>query len=233
MKRTIISLAFAALMLALPFSTHALYKVVKLEKAGTLQKLVGAELLNLDSLRVEGPMNMADVRTGWRGAYEGKLKFFDMEKGRFENNKLPDYAFYARGTQKGFLHLDEVVLPDNLEEIGAYAFMYVYLYKMPIPSTVRKLNKGSFNTCNLALERRAPKLQLPEGITEIPDSCFFGSISGEYLNFPSTITHIGKWAFSNCYIHNLRLPANLESVDEFAFYGSPIYTLNLPELAAQ
>lgn len=225
MKRILLNLALLVVAVAVPTSVQASYRVVTLEKAGTLKSKVGSDYKELDSLRVEGPMNFDDVRVGWKCAYEGKLKFFDMEKGRFENNKMPDYAFYAKGNQKGFLYIDEIVLPDNLEEIGEYAFMYTYLYRMPIPSTVRKLNKGSFNTCNLAWEGRAPELQLPEGITEIPDSCFFGSINGEYLNLPSTLTRIGKQAFANCYIHNLKLPANLESVDDFAFYGSPIFTV--------
>lgn len=43
------------------------------------------------------------------------------------------------------------------------------------------------------------KIVLPEGLTEIPGSCFSGCSHLSSVNIPSTVTHIGYQVFNGCY----------------------------------
>lgn len=68
MRRILFNFALVTAIVGFPLSLQASYKVVKLEQAGTLQSVIGNGAMELDSLRVEGPMNLSDVRVGWRCA---------------------------------------------------------------------------------------------------------------------------------------------------------------------
>ena len=50
------------------------------------------------------------------------------------------------------------------------------------------------------------KLEIPEGITSIPEFCFLSSTIFYPLRLPSTIETIGRYAFSNAKISDLNLP---------------------------
>lgn len=202
--------------------------------AGKLSALIGNEARNVDSLTVEGPMDLKDIRVAWDGSFNGQLKYLNIAKAEFKDNKIPEYALYVKTEQKGdktFLNIDEIVLPENLEEIGAYAFSRTMLTKMPLPPTLKKLGEGAFMFCNLTYDKnRGDNFRLPEGIEEIPDFCFYGSVNCNEFHFPQSLKLIGERAFSNNIISRIELPPFLEEVgvksfrdtglEEVAFLGS-------------
>ncbi|MDE5686750.1 MAG: leucine-rich repeat domain-containing protein [Paramuribaculum sp.] len=208
----------------------ASHRSVSITQAGSLSRAINSsEVRALDSLTVAGPMNLSDLRVVWDGAYYGSLKFLDISKALFEGNKIPDYAFYNPDKQKGgietksFLYIDEIILPDNIVEFGKYAFRYTYLTKMDIPQTLRKLGTGAFFVCNLPFDGRADSLfRLPEGIEEIPDSCFTGSVKGNTFHFPSTLKRLGDYNFSNCVIKHVTFPENMEEIGDHVFESTYI-----------
>lgn len=88
-------------------------------------------------------------------------------------------------------HIEEVVLPDGLVEIGEGAFHDVSFKKINIPSSVKKIGKEAFKA-NYGLST----ITLPEGLT-----------------------FIGVSAFERTSIIELRIPKSLKSLPSKAFYG--------------
>lgn len=215
-----------ALLITGTLSVAASQLTVTNTAAGKLSALIGNEARNVDSLTVEGPMDLKDIRVAWDGSFNGQLKYLNIAKAEFKDNKIPDYALYVKTEQKGekrFLNIDEVVLPENLEEIGAYAFSYTMLTRMTLPPTLKKLGEGAFRICNLTYDKtRGDNFRLPEGIEEIPDFCFYGSVNCNEFHFPQSLKRIGKSAFECCFIHRIELPPNLEGTGERVFAQSSL-----------
>lgn len=219
----------------------ASHRTVSITQAGSLSAAISSsEVRTLDSLTVAGPMNLSDLRVAWDGAYYGSLRFLDISKASFEGNKIPDYAFFNPDIQKGenaFLDINEIVLPSNLEAIGAYSFRNTMVTKMGLPASLKTLSEGSFYTCNLAYENRGDSFSFPEGIEEIPDYCFYGAFSASELRLPSTIRRIGKAAFSGTFLKKVVFPPELEAIADKAFFSTTLeeveFTGNCQSLGEQ
>lgn len=90
--------------------------------------------------------------------------------------------------------LKEVVLPEGLLRIGAYAFdCCVSLERLLLPSTLLKIDEWAFACCTSLRE-----LVLPEGLTAIGKQAFCDCCYLERLSLPSTLTFIGVGAFFDC-----------------------------------
>ena len=151
-------------------------------------------------------------------------------------------------------------LPDNLESLGTFAFYQIgtFVGDLVIPEKVRSLEPwtffdtsftGSLNLGNVQeLGDRcffqsgfSGPLTIPEGVTTIPDCCFYGcgfsSISfpstlrriqesaffynysiAEPLVFPEGLILIGQSAFNYCpNIPSVTFPSSLQSILSYAF----------------
>ena len=238
MKKQILTLA---LCICAFLTSTASHRSVSITQAGSLSRAINSsEVRGLDSLTVAGPMNLSDLRVAWDGAYYGSLKFLDISKASFEDNKIPDYAFFDADIQKGehaFLDINEIVLPSNLEAIGAYSFRNTMVTKMKLPASLKTLGEGSFYTCNLAYENRGDSFSFPEGIEEIPDYCFYGAFSASELRLPSTIRRIGEAAFSGTFLKKVVFPPEMEAIADKAFFSTSLeeveFTGNCQSLGEQ
>ena len=104
-------IVFVAALVIGALSMSASQLTVTNTAAGKLSALIGNEARNVDSLTVEGPMDLKDIRVAWDGAFNGQLKYLNIAKAEFKDNKIPDYALYVKTEQKGekrFLNIDEV-----------------------------------------------------------------------------------------------------------------------------
>ena len=113
--------------------------------------------------------------------------------------KIPDRLFDTASKNeygmKGapYAYVTSVVLPDNVKEIGAFAF-----------STCQELKNVSFG----------------EGIKSIGASAFWGCRSLEELTFNEALVSIGSWAFAYCEnLESIAFGGNLDSIGESAFEG--------------
>ena len=137
----------------------------------------------------------------------------------------------ALGTSSfsGCTNLHAIVLPDSLEEIGEYAFGWLnHLTWTEIPAAVRILGPKAFQYY------KGYYLDLPEGLTEIPASCFSASRL-QSVTLPSSVRTIGERAFYNASLREAYLPAGLESIGDEAFAGTSLEYLyfdgvSLPKL---
>ena len=121
---------------------------------------------------------------------------------------IPDHCFYECSSLESIAipegvtdigneafsgcNLNALTLPESLETIEIYAFCNnSSLKSVNIPAKVKTIEESAFTYCGLT------ELVIPEGVTTIGQRAFFNN-SLQNLTLPSTITSIGKGAFS-CY----------------------------------
>ena len=106
----------------------------------------------------------------------------------------------------------EVVIPESIKAIPENMFMESpYLTSVVMHSGVTAIGASAFNGC-YALES-APLL---EGLVSIEDYAFnYSSLTS--VDFPSTVTHLGKYAFAATCLTEVTIPANIKTVPEYCF----------------
>jgi len=89
----------------------------------------------------------------------------------------------------------EIVIPDDVTEIGDYAFAGCSnLLVIKIPEGVTTIGKWAFKgCCNLG------KIKFPESLTEIKKRAFYECKGLKYVNLSCQISKIGRWAFNGEY----------------------------------
>ena len=69
------------------------------------------------------------------------------------------------------------------------------------------------------LDTNQPIIQIPEGITFIPDEAFDGDLTLEKIYFPSSLKRIGDYAFNHCEnLNDIDFPENIEHMGVYCFY---------------
>ena len=204
-------------------------------KYGQLEQVLGDKWNAIDSLIVHGPVNKADFTTMWKCAFEGKLTVLNLEHAQVENDKIPEYAFFKRDRQviddprayEGVVYLPirRLILPENIREIGNFAFSRMKLEQINIPKSLKKLGRSCFSNCHYL---NTDPLVIPEGVTTIPIQCFINCQCFKKLVLPSTLKVIKGSAFYNTRVAEVNFPKGLESIEIAAFAGSDIIEAILP-----
>ena len=79
---------------------------------------------------------------------------------------------------------------------------------------------GYLDWKNMSGNTTITSINIPEGVTEIPASAFYGCTALTNVVFPSTLVSIGSKAFYGCTaLTSVTLPASLQTVGEQAFYN--------------
>ena len=127
----------------------------------------------------------------------------------------------------------ELKLPDDLEVIGAGAFIGCNnLYgEIRLPESLKALGNGAFDMMHGINTNFTGNIVIPQGVVAIPACAFKGCATGGTLTLHDGIISIGSQAFENCALKGeLRLPKNLESISHNSFYGCDFSgNLVLPE----
>ena len=112
--------------------------------------------------------------------------------------------------------LEEVIIPENVTEIGDSAFKdNSKVKKVTIPEGVTKIGDSAFYNCK-SLE----KINFPENLLEIGNEAFeyCSSLTGQ-LSLPDKLKKIGNYAFRSCsgFTGDLNIPDSVTETGEFAF----------------
>ncbi len=110
----------------------------------------------------------------------------------------------------------EIILPENLEELGEGAFAGTGLIgDLKIPDTIKKIEDRTFYNCDFT-----GNIELPRGLIEIGSSAFEGcDFTGE-LVLPESLVRVGERAFNGCSFSGwLVLPESIMSIGDKAFNG--------------
>lgn len=122
--------------------------------------------------------------------------------------------------------LQELVLPETLEELPLWDIALKKVQEISIPTTCKKIGAGAFEYW-LALK----KITLPHGVNKIPANCFRQCKKLTSVELPDTVRIIEKGAFSGCAsLKSIRLPADIHTIRQDAFSGcKSLEQINFPE----
>lgn len=110
--------------------------------------------------------------------------------------------------------LQEVIISDNVVEIGEYSFSEcVGLKEVRLGKKLRQIREGAFMKCT-----RLENIELPEGIKGIGKNAFSGCDALKELTVPGSVLYIGDYAFEACSrMENLTLSEGVKRIDAGAF----------------
>ena len=174
--------------------------------AGELSNVLsGITLTNINALKVTGTLNETDfkyIRENLTALEVLDLSGTNMTV--FPNRAL---AFYNGENTT----LKEVILPEGLISIEEAAFAHcTALEKLNVPSTVNTLGRWILENTKVT------SFTIPQGVTEIPASCFYGSAITT-INIPPSVKTIGNWAFQDAKLIEVVIPSSVTSIGKWAF----------------
>lgn len=174
--------------------------------AGELSNVLrGITLTNINALKVTGTLNEIDfkyIRENLTALEVLDLSGTNMTV--FPNRAL---AFYNGENTT----LKEVILPEGLISIEEAAFAHcTALEKLNVPSTVNTLGRWILENTKVT------SFTIPQGVTEIPASCFYGSAITT-INIPPSVKTIGNWAFQDAKLTEVVIPSSVTSIGKWAF----------------
>ena len=115
-------------------------------------------------------------------------------------------------------------LPNSLEEVelisgtsianGAFK-KFNNLCRIVLPDTITEIGESAFFGC-ASLE----SIKLPDSITSLEKNVFSGCYALKEIVIPSSVTSIGEAAFSGCKsLEKITMPSNLQTLGKNAFAG--------------
>ncbi len=108
-------------------------------------------------------------------------------------------------------------VPDSVQKIDGFAFMYCLLEEVVVPDSVTELGRSAFES--------SPNLRvvvLPATIKEILFATFQGCSSLKDVSIPEGVVILDKFAFYDCNaLQRVRIPASVKKIDESTFKSCP------------
>ena len=139
---------------------------------------------------------------GEDSAVQHKIKKIIMEEGI---EKIGERAF-------AFCNAKEVDLPQTLKKMGEQAFYYTLIKTVNIPPSVSEYGKDIF------MHSDVETAYLPDNMKEIPSGFFSECVKLQKVVWPSNLTKISAYAFSNCNFDKFHVPDTVKKIDQGAFY---------------
>lgn len=112
------------------------------------------------------------------------------------------YAF------EGCASLKKIDIPQNITQIGEYAFCACGIESFDVPSGVTRIENNTFSSCD-----RLKEIQLPAGLKEIGYGAFLGCDSFVDIELPSAVEKIDMCAFRMCdRLRSVVIPNNVTEI---------------------
>ena len=228
MKRILLFLLPFVLSYSQKMWGQASFFDANVSKCGELERVLGEKWDKIDSLVVHGLINEDDFKIMWKCSFEGKLTVLNLEDTQIEGRKIPDCALFNYEKQDAtisvHLNIRKIILPDNLEEIGKYAFMKMKLEEINFPQNLRKIGRAAFGNCHWFKTNPV----IPEGVTELPARCFMNCQCFDKVTLPTSLKIISDDCFYNTRVAEVNFPEGLDSIGNGAFYASDLKIADLP-----
>jgi len=120
--------------------------------------------------------------------------------------------------------LKKVHLPRNLQELHSHAFKFSAINDVTLPKSIQKIGSFAFGGIK--------KIAIEEGVTEINNGLFDAQFDFDTLIIPNSVKKIGKSSFSYFGAKNIVFRSDeskLLEIEDEAFKASSITSLILPE----
>lgn len=201
-------------------------RTVGVRDYGTLRQETGPDALDIDHLKVVGPIEPVDFSFMRECVMKGKLRTIDLSEAETKGGMIPDYAFFGpMGYMTPvYMPLLKISLPRNTREIGRCAFVATLLSEITMNKGLKEIGNRSFAECHFL-----KALKLPESLVEIRDSAFFRVEALKRVEIPGSVKTIGCWAFYGRQITELIIHEGVENIKPSAFNYSNISELILPK----
>lgn len=206
-----------------------------LTAGGQLAETLGNQANQIESLVVEGPLDEADFKTMWSACWNGVLTDIDLSQAKITGNSIPNHAFYHPREQEyelpdhalsiRFLPITSIILPDEVESIGDFAFAYTKITSVKFPASLKTLGKGVFKHCRF-LEA---DIELPEQLTNIPPDLFYGCKKIGKVFCHDKIESIGMQAFYESGLTEINIPEGVTEIVWNAFSRTKLSSITIPE----
>lgn len=120
----------------------------------------------------------------------------------------------------------DVVIPNNVYEIGANAFENKKIKNITLSEKITEIGRAAFSGCS-----KLTSITIPNGVTEIGTSAFSGCSSLTDITIPDSVTKIGTSAFSGCSsLTRLTIPDSVTVIRTHTFQGcSNLLEITLPQ----
>ena len=117
-----------------------------------------------------------------------------------------------------------VNLSEGMTELAPALFASAPVEEIVLPSTLRKIGSGAFQSC-CELE----EIEVPAGVLEIEDRAFASMHNLRKVNLPVGITYIGAELFMFSYhVNDIVIPDTVTEIREQSFYGTSIGSITIP-----
>ncbi|MDE6520349.1 MAG: leucine-rich repeat domain-containing protein [Ruminococcus sp.] len=103
----------------------------------------------------------------------------------------------------------DIVIPDDVVEIGERVFRGSGIRSVTIPSSVKIIGEEAFDNC-----RNLTKVTLNNGLENIKKYAFHGSSINEIV-LPETVKTIGKYAFRFSNIESINIPEKVKKLSKY------------------
>ena len=112
------------------------------------------------------------------------------------------------------MSVQNVVIPDGIQEIGALTFFNREMHSIEFPSTLKKIGAFAFSDC-----KKLGTLIFPSALNWIDEYAFSGCKSVSEIQFSNNLRFIGEAAFDYCSIRELILPDSIQEIGSRCFEG--------------
>lgn len=110
--------------------------------------------------------------------------------------------------------LTRITLPARLQSIGSSCFSYSGLTAIAIPEGISTLESSTFRHCE-----QLAQVTLPSRLKSIRAQAFDSCHALTELELPDGLTTLGKYAFSDSGLEQLRIPASVSDFGDAVFRG--------------
>lgn len=148
----------------------------------------------------------------FQGCYS--LSSFDISN-KVEN--IGSYAFESCSS------ITELNIPETVKSIGSYAFSKTSITSLKLPSSLEIINSYLCYYCDYLTD-----VVLPENVERIMDFAFSYCKKLKSIELPDTVYSLGKAAFSNSSLEEIKLSKKLTSISESCFTNTNIIKIDIP-----
>ena len=128
------------------------------------------------------------------------------------------------------LNLESVTLPDGITEIGKWAFYGpLYLTSIHLPSSLKKIDDYAFCFFQPRQSSRLTSITIPDSVEYIGEHAFERNGNLRYVKLSKNLTKIESYAFSECGIDSLEIPAGVTEIGDYAFSSNALTSVALPD----
>lgn len=160
-----------------------------------------------------------DVKAKWTPGDNPPSYTIDSKTGTLtvkNQNSFPSHDY--------ILYVKKVVISEGITEIPEAAFKSSALEEIKLPTTMKTIGKEAFIYCN-----NLKAVTIPNGVTEIKDSCFNQCTKLENLVLPSQLKSIGANAFYMAPITSVSIPDSVTDIGAWAFAYTGLKSVEVPE----